>query len=439
MSLMKERFEGGMQIQANSFKGVMSTISGVWKSGLAQMAGVSDEGLVVKGSFFDVIKDKAVQISENLQGLQASGKFEELQKSFGKFATDISNGIDIALPKLMNLGNYMLTHGPQIMNIARFIGMSFLTWKAINFVSNAVTTISNLAGMLRLARTQYLPLLFAKMQDMALTAGIIGLYTWDAVCKGASAIKTFLLAGAQGALNVAVAIGTGVMGAFGAVMAFLTSPIGLVIIGVTLLVAGLIYLWNTSETVRTSVTNFFSTLKQWGVDACNAVINALNSLIDLINKIPLINIPKIPNVGGDSKGGKSSKGMKKYAKGGIATRPSICGEAGPEAVIPLKKNNPRSIQLLEQTSRILGVNQGVSREPLGTLKPRNISLKNKRSTSSNGDGNYYTYSPTIYAGGNDKQQIKEMILSSFEDFKDFIDNMNEDGEMVNIDETIFNI
>lgn len=439
MSLMKERFEGGMQIQANSFKGVMSTISGVWKSGLAQMAGISNEGLVVDGSFFDVIKDKAVQISEKLQGLQASGKFEELQKSFGKFATDISNGIDIALPKLMNLGNYMLTHGPQIMNIARFIGMSFLTWKAISFVSNAVTTISNLAGMLRLARTQYLPLLFAKMQDMALTAGIIGLYTWDAVCKGASAIKTFLLAGAQGALNVAVAIGTGVMGAFGAVMAFLTSPIGLVIIGVTLLVAGLIYLWNTSETVRTSVTNFFITLKQWGVDACNAVINALNSLIDLINKIPLINIPKIPNVGGNSKSGKSSKGMKKYAKGGIATRPSICGEAGPEAVIPLKKNNPRSIQLLEQTSRILGVNQGVSREPLGTLKPRNISLKSKRSTSSNGDGNYYTYSPTIYAGSNDKQQIKEMLLSSFEDFKDFIDNINEDGERVNIDETIFNI
>lgn len=435
---MKERFEGGMQIQANSFKGVMSTISGVWKSGLAQMAGVSDEGLVVKGSFFDVIKDKAVQISENLQGLQASGKFEELQKSFGKFATDISNGIDTALPKLMNLGNYMLSHGPQIMNIAKFIGISFLTWKSISTINNVVTTISSLANMLKLARTQYIPLLVAKMQDMALTAGIIGLYTWDGVCKGATAVKTFLLATAQGALNVAVAIGTGIMGAFGAVMAFLTSPIGLVIVGVTLLVAGLIYLWNTSETVRTSVINFFSTLKQWGVDACNTVINALNSLIDLINKIPLINIPKIPNVGG----GKAPKGngkVKKYAKGGIATQTSICGEAGPEAVIPLKKNNPRSIQLLNQTSKILGVSNKQTSKPLGVLKARDNSSSKKINTQSNSNINNYYFQPNIDTSGRNKTEVKEAIKEAFEDFKDFIENMNEDGERINIDETIFNI
>ncbi len=51
MSLMKDRFEGGMEVQAKSFKGVMSTISGVWKSGLSQMAGISEDGLVIDGSF----------------------------------------------------------------------------------------------------------------------------------------------------------------------------------------------------------------------------------------------------------------------------------------------------------------------------------------------------------------------------------------------------
>lgn len=440
MSLMKDRFEGGMEVQAKSFKGVMSTISGVWKSGLSQMAGISEEGLVIDGSFFDVVKDKAMQLSEKLQDLQKSGKFEDLQKSLGKFATDVSDAIDDALPKVMEFVDYILNNGPQIMNTIKFIGFSFIAWKAVSFISGAVDTISGLAGALKLAKKEYLPLLFAKMQDLGLTAGIIGLYAWDAVMKGASAVKTFLLAGAQGALNIAMTIGTGLMSAFGAVMAFLTSPIGLVILAVGLLVAGFIYLWNTSDSVRNAVVNFFSTLKQWGVDACNTVIDALNKMIDLINKIPFIDIPNIPNVGGGSD--KSSKGkVKKYARGGIISSPhfGLVGEAGPEAIIPLKRNNPRSIELLNQTSRMLGVSNNHQQKPLGILKARDNSVsKNTVNTKSNYGANNYYFQPSINASGN-KNEIKEAMREAFEEFKDFIDNIREENERININEPEFSI
>lgn len=440
MSLMKDRFEGGMEVQAKSFKGVMSTISGVWKSGLSQMAGISEEGLVIDGSFFDVIKDKAMQLSEKLQDLQKSGKFEEIQKSLGEFATSASDAVEKALPKIMDFGEYVANNGPQIMNTIKFIGIAFLTWKAISFVNTAITTISSLASMLSLAKAQYIPLLFAKIQDMALTAGIIGLYTWDAIVKGASAVKTFLLAGAQGALNIAVGIGTSLMSAFGAVMAFLTSPIGLVILAVGLLVAGFIYLWNTSDSVRNAVVNFFSTLKQWGVDACNTVIDALNKMIDLINKIPFINIPNIPNVGGGSD--KSSKGkVKKYARGGIISKAhyGLVGEAGPEAIIPLKRNNPRSIELLNQTSRMLGVSNNHQQKPLGILKARDNSVsKNTVNTKSNYGANNYYFQPSINASGN-KNEIKEAMREVFEEFKDFIDNIREENERININEPEFSI
>lgn len=252
-SLMKERFEGGMDVQAKSFKGVMSTITGVWKSGLARMAGISKDGLVIDGSFFDVIKDKALQLSEKLQKLQESGKFDEIQKSLAQFASSAGDAIDKALPKLVDFGNYVLNNGPKIMSTVKFIGMAFLTWKAISVVSNAVTTIGNLGRAFTLAKAQYIPLMIAKMQDMALTASIHGLYAWDAIVKGASAAKTFLLAGAQGALNIAVGIGTGLMSALGAVIAFLSSPIGLAVAAVALLVGGFIYLWNTSDSVRLSL------------------------------------------------------------------------------------------------------------------------------------------------------------------------------------------
>lgn len=458
MSLMKDRFEGGMEVQAKSFKGVMSTISGVWKSSLSQMAGISDEGLVIDGSLFDVIKDKALQLSEQLQKLQASGKFEEIQKSLGRFATSASDAVEKALPKIMDFGEYVANNGPQIMNTVKFIGIAFLTWKAISFVNTAITTISSLASMLSLAKAQYIPLLFAKIQDMALTAGIIGLYTWDAIVKGASAVKTFLLAGAQGALNIAVGIGTSLMSAFGAVMAFLTSPIGLVIVAVTLLVAGFIYLWNTSDSVRNAVINFFSNLKQWGVDACNTVIDALNKMIDLINKIPFIDIPNIPNVGGGND--KSSKGkVKKYARGGIISSPhyGLVGEAGPEVIIPLKKNNPRSIQLLNQTSRMLGVNnkqvtpqpfknidisnKPLVHKPLGVLKARDNSNNKNRATNNldNSSASNYYFQPSINASGSNKAEIKEAMRELFEEFKEYVNNIREDHERININEPIFSI
>lgn len=459
MSLMKDRFEGGMETQAKSFKGVMSTISGVWKSGLAQMAGISEDGLVIDGSFFDVLKDKALQLSDKLQELQANGEFEKIQKSLSKFANSAGDAIDKALPKLIDFGDYVLNNAPSIMNNIKFIGTAFLTWKAISFVNTAITTISSLASMLSLAKSKYIPLLVAKAKDMALTAAIHGLYAWDAMVKGASAVKTFLLAGAQGALNIAVGIGTGLMSAFGAVMAFLTSPIGLVIAAVALLVGGFIYLWNTSDNVRNAVVNFFSTLKQWGVDACNTVINALNKMIDLINKIPFINIPNIPNVGGGSD--KQSKGkVKKYARGGIISSPhyGLVGEAGPEAIIPLKKNNPRSIQLLNQTSRMLGINnkqiapqpfrnlnaidnRPLIPKPLGILKTRDNSNNKTQSinnSSNSGTSNYY-FQPSINASGGNKAEIKEAMRELFEEFKDFIDSIREENERINIDEPEFNI
>lgn len=438
MSLMKDRFEGGMEVQSKSFKGVMSTISGVWKSGLSQMAGINQEGLVIDGSFFDVVKDKAMQLSEKLQKLQASGKFDEIQKGLAKFASSVGDGVDKALPKIMGFGSYVLNNGPQIMNTIKFIGTAFLTWKAISFVANAVTVIGTLGRAFMLAKAQYIPLLVAKAQDMALTAAIHGLYMWDAVCKGASAVQTFLLAGAQGALNIAVGIGTGLMSALGAVIAFLTSPIGLVIAAVALLVGGFIYLWNTSDSVRNAVSSFFGTLKQLGVDACNSVINALNKMIGLINKIPAINIPKIPNIGGESSKGKGK--VKKYARGGIISNPhyGLVGEAGPEAIIPLKKNNPKSIQLLEQTSKMLGANKQVSR-PLNTLKFRDKSSNSK--ILSNGNTpiikNYY-FQPSVSTNG-DKSTIKESFRELFEEFKEYIDDMREDNERINIDEPIFNI
>lgn len=82
-ALMEERFKGGMEIQAKSYKGLMSTISGVWKTGLAQMAGISGTGEIIEGSAFDAAKEGLGWVSDKMQNLSKSGTFEKIGKKIG--------------------------------------------------------------------------------------------------------------------------------------------------------------------------------------------------------------------------------------------------------------------------------------------------------------------------------------------------------------------
>lgn len=60
---------------------------------------------------------------------------------------------------------------------------------------------------------------------------------------------------------------------------------------------------------------------------------------------------KISNVGSSA----SSAKIPAYANGGFANSPSIFGEAGLEAAIPIRPGNSRSIGLLSKTARLLGM------------------------------------------------------------------------------------
>lgn len=82
-ALMEDRFKGGMEIQAKSYKGLMSTIAGVWKTGLAQMAGISGTGEIIEGSAFDAAKEGLGWVSDKMQSLSKSGTFEKIGKKIG--------------------------------------------------------------------------------------------------------------------------------------------------------------------------------------------------------------------------------------------------------------------------------------------------------------------------------------------------------------------
>lgn len=82
-ALMKEKFSGGMETQSQSFKGMVSTIKGVWKTGLASMIGMSTTGEVIAGSAFDLLKGGISSAAKSIQEFSANGGFEKISKSVG--------------------------------------------------------------------------------------------------------------------------------------------------------------------------------------------------------------------------------------------------------------------------------------------------------------------------------------------------------------------
>lgn len=136
----------------------------------------------------------------------------------------------------------------------------------------------------------------------------------------------------------------------------------------------------------------------------NAVIGLINGAISNINKIS-VDIPSwVPGIGGKHFGINIPQ-IPMLAKGGFTSTPSICGEAGPESVIPIKRRNPRSISLLTQTAEKLGVTSG-----------------------RNNGGNTYIFAPNIH--GNNTLAIKQMIEDEYDKFKEFIERYeNEKGRL----------
>lgn len=118
--------------------------------------------------------------------------------------------------------------------------------------------------------------------------------------------------------------------------------------------------------------------------------------------------------------------VKPYAQGGIATEPMILvAEAGKkESVIPLDGSS-RSIDLWNQTGRLLGVENDSKRaRPFSEILAELSGLQDKESNRSGGnraDGPVYiTYSPNITIQGNaDEAVVKKATAFGYDQFVKF--------------------
>ncbi|MDU5105068.1 MAG: hypothetical protein E6240_22050, partial [Clostridium butyricum] len=278
-SLMKERYNGAMEIQSKTFKGLMSTTSGIIKNGLAKIAGISDTGDIVENSAFYKIKEKFASVTDYLLQMQDNGSFDVMAEKFTSFTQKVCDGVDNAIPKIQSGFQYIQNNGPQIRTIIDYIAKAFVGWKVISGVSSGVQAIRSVYNSICILKGGMAALRLAKLKDKADTIYLTTLYAKDAVVRKASAVATGVQstahrvlnalkikeglqavkncaiyvkdAAARGISTTATGIQTAAQWALNS--AFLACPITWIVLGIAAIIAIFVLLWNNCEGFR----NFF--------------------------------------------------------------------------------------------------------------------------------------------------------------------------------------
>jgi phage-related protein len=142
--------------------------------------------------------------------------------------------------------------------------------------------------------------------------------------------------------------------------------------------------------------------------ALGFIVGLIQQLADLISSVakPIGDffgkIGSFLGIGGQAQQQVASIGsaatVKAYANGGLANSPSIFGEAGLEMAIPIRPGSGRSLNLLAQTARMLGLGKNNPESPEPAHKPKNFFKE--RTTVVN-----FKYAPVFHGSDHPTEQV----------------------------------
>lgn len=116
-------------------------------------------------------------------------------------------------------------------------------------------------------------------------------------------------------------------------------------------------------------------------------------------------------------------GLNAYANGGFASAPSIFGEAGLEAAIPIRPGNARSLSLFAKTAQLLGI--GSDANDAGGTNDMGFFGRGLRifGTAMSGGGDRqlvsFTYAPVFQGGG---QPPENLLKRNSQDIRRMLDD-----------------
>lgn len=308
-ALMEDRFKGGMEIQAKSYKGLMSTISGVWKTGLAQMAGISGTGEIIEGSAFDSAKEGLNWIANKMQDMSKSGTFEKIGKKIGTVVqTGIKYGkkvIDVAKKIKDSVADTIKTISAKLEPLRPTF--ESIQNKAVSLGRKLTDGFTRAGPPIKAFAEQYIPKAVeavAKLADKAMSFANFVIDHWSfisSILKGVVAgflafkamkgfnnivgkVKQFAdifqtIKGISGFAGKIKGLASAFKG-FKGIATLLTSPIGQIALVIGAIVAGCILIYKNADKIKAA----FSKLGDWIIAKVQPAVDWLNGAADWVGE-----------------------------------------------------------------------------------------------------------------------------------------------------------
>ena len=132
--IMQEKFKGGAEAQAKTFKGMWSTITGVTKSALAKIVGMNEDGTIRTGSLYEKLKGKMQLVIDVLNKWMEDGTIE-------KIAEQVTTAVEQMVKTFTKVASFIIKYQDWIKTFLVFAGAFYAVVKAVQLY-NAVMSIA---------------------------------------------------------------------------------------------------------------------------------------------------------------------------------------------------------------------------------------------------------------------------------------------------------
>lgn len=268
-SLMDARFKGGMERQAKTAKGMISTTKGMISNMLAVFGGIDDAGNIIEGGLLDTVKGVITQINDKFNELNENGTIKEWADKFSNGIKTIVANKDKIIPALMAITGIMGAFKIKGI-IDGFTGLS----GAMSFLNGTSTrllpVLNNIFNPLQWIKNAFkglisLPSLvaggFTKIGGVIRILGTSFLHPLTSIKKLGTLGKTAFRLLRGGISSV-------------------LSPATIVIGIIALVVGAVVHLWNTNESFRNRMTQIWEGIK-------TAIGMAIDGICQIIGKIKI--------------------------------------------------------------------------------------------------------------------------------------------------------
>lgn len=153
IALMEDKFSGGMEAQAETVRGAWSTVTGITKSALATLVGMSSDGSLRSGSALDYIKNKVKELGASFERWQQDGTLERFAQRFDQTLQTIGN---FAVPILQKVGSgfkFVADNANWLLPIIAGVWSAFKAYSIINGAVNGFKLLAAGIGLVNGALT----------------------------------------------------------------------------------------------------------------------------------------------------------------------------------------------------------------------------------------------------------------------------------------------